>query len=340
MRYFERKWPGLLLWPLSLLYAGIMRWRNRYYASTPKARFFCKVPVISVGNITVGGTGKTPTVQMLTRYYLEHHLKVCIISRGYGRRTRERRLVSDGTAITSDTRTCGDEPVMLAHSCPGAIVIADADRAAAMQWALKQFHPDLFILDDAFQHRRVYRDLDIVTFRAADPMGNGFVLPAGPLREPVSGLNRASVLWFNGDDLTEEAGELNPHVPQVHARYRIQDMLNAQGKSLPPDLSGKRVVAFCGLAHPENLKKTLKSLKPEHLTLIPFKDHHIYTAEDMVQLVQTGQEQNADLLVTTEKDWYKLPRSECDSRLWCLRIRLDVQHPKALEPVLDSLVQL
>ena len=265
-------------------------------------------------------------------------MKICIISRGYGRKTRERQLVSDGTSVRVDAATGGDEPVMLAHTCPGAVVIADKDRAAAIKWALHTYHPDLFLLDDAFQHRRVYRDLDIVTLRSCNPLGNGMVLPAGPLREARTAMNRASLLWFNGGGIPFEADDLNPHVPQISAVYDIQDIVDRKGNTYSPDLSGKKVVAFCGLANPQSFRQTLHSLNADILYLASFNDHHLYSEKDMIRLYGSCQGFNTDLLVTTEKDWYKLPPSPCDPLLRCVRVRLKVDDPIELEPVVNSLV--
>lgn len=339
MRYFEQTWPGILLWPLSLLYSGFMHVRNRLYDLNVKSQYTSPVPVISVGNLTIGGTGKTPTVQYLATFFQKRGQKVCIISRGYGRRSQNRQVVFSGMSTMKDWQAFGDEPVMLAHSCPQAVVVVDADRAAAMQWAIREFRPDLFLLDDAFQHRRVKRNLDIVTFRSDKPLGNGFVLPAGPLRESCSGLKRASVLWMNGTDKQNKIPDVNNHALYIHARYRVLDLMDRNSVTHPPDLSGVKVIAFCGVANPKSFRRTLESLNADILQFIAFKDHHAYSVEDMGQLYQKSQGAGADLILTTEKDWYKLPESSCDPLLRCLRVRLKVDNSNELELVLDSLVK-
>ncbi len=198
MAFFDTKWPAALLWPLSRLYGSAIGRRNRRYDTGQAAASRLPSPVISVGNLVVGGTGKTPTVVFLARWLQERGKKVCVISRGYRRKSKGLVLVADGERICSTAELSGDEPILLAQELPGAVVVVDADRVEAGRYAIQRFKPDLILLDDGFQHRRLHRDLDIVTFKGVQDLGNGWLLPAGPLREPAASLDRADLFWFNG----------------------------------------------------------------------------------------------------------------------------------------------
>ena len=200
MGYFDTRWPALLMRPLAGLYGLAIGRRNHRYDSGAAEVFRLDRPVISIGNIVVGGTGKTPTVLYLVRWLQHQGQKVCVLSRGYRRRSRGMVVVSDGERIRAGVEEAGDEPMLLAQQLPGAIVVVDSDRVRAGRHALQHFRPDLFIIDDGFQHRRLHRDLDIVTFKEEGDLGNGWMLPAGPLREPLKALGRAGLLWFNGAD--------------------------------------------------------------------------------------------------------------------------------------------
>ena len=323
MRWFEKKWPALLFFPLSLLYGGVTALRNVCYDIGVFKRLRVDCPVISVGNITVGGTGKTPTVQMLVHVLLNRGKRPVIISRGYGRKSKGTVIVSDGRKVIASAAEAGDEPLMLAQNCRGAAVIVDADRVRAAKLAIERFQPDAIVLDDGFQHRRLARDLDIVVVRGKQPFGNGFCLPAGPLREPLTSLARADLLLVTGAE--KEPLPINASLPTVKARYEMIDCISASGKAIAGrDLAGKRAVAFCGLGNPNNFYQMMQSAGVNLCRLLTFNDHHSYAERDLDMINKTAQDNQAELILTTEKDWVKLESARLDERWMRVRMVLEV----------------
>jgi len=322
MRYFNKKWPGFLFLPLALLYGAIIFIRNIFYELSVFKTHQIDRPVISVGNVTVGGSGKTPAVQFLARYFIDKGKSVCILSRGYGRSSKGTVVVSDGRQITCSPDTAGDEPYLLARLCPSACVIVDENRIRAAQFARNRFNPDIFLLDDGFQHRKLGRDIDIVALRADQPYGNGFLLPAGPLREPKFSLRRADILWFNHTGHSPKVPLTNK--PTVHVTYRVTNLIDKIGKTYPPNLTGKSVIGFCGLGTPESFRHTLDQLGATISDFVTFKDHHQYTNKDIEDLETLLRKSDAELILTTEKDWVKLPELK-NLDHWCyLRITVEI----------------
>src|SRR5688500_15759403 len=219
--------------PLSRLYGGIMNLRNSLYEREFFKSYSLGVPAVSIGNITVGGTGKTPLVALVAESLAEQGEKVGILTRGYGRENpRKRVLVSDGEHILSDARRSGDEPFELARKLLGkAFVVADADRVSAAIWAREKFAATAFVLDDAFQHRKVKRDLNIVLIDSTNPFGNEKVLPSGILREPLKNLKRADLIVITRADLSDEIENLkskiagyNPVCPIIVSQNKVSNL--------------------------------------------------------------------------------------------------------------------
>ncbi len=322
MNYFNRKWPAILLWPLSLLYGTIVLLRHFFYQSGIFHSFKVRCTVISVGNMTVGGTGKTPVVLFLAHFFSDK--KVCILSRGYKRQSRGTVIVSDGHKLLAGIRQAGDEPFMLARRLGTVPVVVDSDRVRGARLAVKRFKPDIIILDDGFQHRRLSRDIDIVTIAAPRPFGNGFLLPAGPLREPLRLLNRADVLWINSFyDNYDEFKSQRPFMT-IKAGYKPVEVKNKH-KGIVKDLRNKSAIGFCALGNPNGFKKTLESLGVTLKDFIVFRDHHVYTPGDIVDIESRKQTCMADMVLTTEKDWVKLPLPDINNDWYYLKIDLKVE---------------
>ncbi|HQI48082.1 MAG TPA: tetraacyldisaccharide 4'-kinase, partial [bacterium] len=285
MAFFAERWPAGLLWPLSRLYGRAVNRRNRRYDSGAAPIWRLECPVISVGNIVTGGTGKTPTVIFLARWLQKRGKRICILSRGYRRRSRGRVLVSDGERIQVTAAEAGDEPLLLAQQLPGVAVVVEADRVAAGRWALGMLGPDIILLDDGFQHRRLHRDLDIVTFKGLQDFGNGWLLPAGPLREDLAGLNRADLLWFNGPAAALRTGPLEAwqEKPQVEAGLAITGCNNMENRALEKT-EGVRAILFCGLADPEGFLQTARMTGLQIVRFFRYPDHHAYRYRDILEL--------------------------------------------------------
>ena len=271
--------------------------------------------VVSVGNLTAGGTGKTPAVAALAKWALSEKIRGCIISRGYGGQYKSRVLeVSDGQRILADSRLAGDEPVLLARNVPGSPVVLSKVRYLAGMYAHQKFGTDLFIIDDGFQHMQLERDLNLVLMDAVNPFGNGHLLPRGPLREPMDQLARADAFILtrfkhDGGDRTLAFLKGNyPDIPAFcadHAPDRVVFPLLDQVDS-PRVLNEKRVVGFAGIGDPEAFQETLVSLGAEVVAFCGFTDHYAYKKDDLDRLIRMKSQTDAQYILTTEKDWMRI----------------------------------
>jgi len=269
---------------------------------------------MSVGNITVGGTGKTPAVLWIARTLHEAGLSVAVLSRGYGRRgTGVEKVRLQGPLHESAVRY-GDEPVLLARRLPWAAVWVGADRYEAGLGAVAHDQPDVFVLDDGFQHVQLHRDLDLVLLDAAHPTGNGRLLPAGPLREPLQALERAHAAIFvespEKPPLRADSLRQGPLFgkPVFQARPIIAGFFPAAALSGPQqDFAQDPCIAVAGIARPERFFSALEALGVPCLRRFAFPDHHRWTPKDERKLLQALQETGARWIVTTEKDAVRLP---------------------------------
>ena len=299
-----------LLFPLALFYWGIIYWRNLFYS----VGFFIskKLPtkVISIGNITTGGTGKTPAVIFLTKALSEKGIKCAILSRGYGRKTVGTMLVTDGETSVANWQNFGDEPSLMAKSLPGIPIVVDSKRHRGGAFLVEKFKPEVIILDDAFQHRRIERDLDIVLINGQDKRSDHKLVPFGLLREPRSSLKRADVLIFTKTNLMQPNLFLNKTIKSVGKPY-FSSTLEAEN---PISIDGKpllikkktRVVALSAIADTKGFITTLKQLNVEVVDHFDFVDHHRYKQSDLERLAKQVTRLNVKIVITTEKDMIKL----------------------------------
>lgn len=315
------------------IYGKIAETRNRLYDKGVLDTFDLGGPTYSIGNLTTGGTGKTPLVAYVADVLAARGERVCILTRGYGRKDPKKRvLVSDGEQILADTDTAGDEPIELAIKLGGkAIIIADADRVSAAEWARRRFGVTAFVLDDGFQHRRAIRDLDIVCVDATNPFGGGKMLPAGRLREPLSGLARADIVVITRADLVAQTRSLRDEIEGLAPDAEIFESSNSitgyapvnAGVPRPPEpLDVRHVFAFCGIGNPENF---FLHLRNHHMNLAGtkiFADHYRYTQADVAAIEAAARSAHADLLLTTAKDGVKL--SKMEFTLPCLVVATDI----------------
>jgi tetraacyldisaccharide 4'-kinase len=302
-------------------YGTIINFRNALYEKGVFKSHSLGVPVISVGNITVGGTGKTPMVALAAEMLLERGEKVGILTRGYGRENpKQRVLVSDGERVSADAKNAGDEPFELARKLSGkAIIVADADRVSAGIWAREKFGVTTFVLDDAFQHRKVRRDTDIVLIDATNAFGNGKTLPFGILREPLENLQRADLIVITranliGDisNLTSRIKQFNQVCPirvsrnQVSKITELKDFHSVQPTNDKRQTTNDKVLAFCALGNPNNFYDQLRQEKFDLISTRTFPDHHFYTQKDIAELTGKARAVGAEILLTTAKDAVKL----------------------------------
>ncbi|MHB8138191.1 MAG: tetraacyldisaccharide 4'-kinase [Smithellaceae bacterium] len=303
-----------ILYTCSLLYRLIVDLRNQLYDRQILKSVKLPCPVISVGNITVGGTGKTPCVIGLAQMLQKRGFKSAVISRGYGGKSPKTvNIVSDGKSILLGVEDAGDEPLLIARSLPGVPVITGAKRKITGQAAIDRFGCDVLICDDAFQHRQIVRDIDIVLLDADKPLGNGHLLPRGRLREPVTSIHRASCLIITRSD---DTGTLQPDIARIaetsaipifRATHIFTEMVGPDEMRLPPEeMRGKKVCAFCGIAKPASFKKLLLEAETDILSFIEFSDHYAYDHYDLEKLKKHFMTLGADYWITTEKDAMRL----------------------------------
>ena len=296
---------SLILPPLSALYSAVTRTRLSLYQRGTFRTTKLDRPVISVGNMTTGGTGKTPLVEWVAKTIAGAGKKVCILTRGYGRQHPDRQVVvSDGRAILATPTEAGDEPYLLATNLLGqAAVICNADRVSAARDAIEVFGTECFVLDDGFQHLRLARDLNIVTVDATNPWGGGQLLPHGRLREPLSGLSRADCVVLTRCD---QAGDLDPLREQIRSFIRRRPLFESTMSPRRPPLASGPVAAFCAVGNPNSFFEQLRNSGSELVLEKAFRDHHAYTQKDVDDLTDAAIRAGAKSLITTAKDAVKL----------------------------------
>lgn len=296
---------SLILPPLSALYSAVTRTRLSLYQRGTFRTTKLDRPVISVGNITAGGTGKTPLVEYVAKSLARAHKNVCILTRGYGRQHPERQvIVSDGQAILAAPAEAGDEPYLLATNLRGlAAVICSADRISAGRDAIEVFGTECFVLDDGFQHLRLARDLNIVTIDATNPWAGGQLLPHGRLREPLSGLRRADCVVLTRCD---QANNVHSLREQIRGLIGDRPTFISTMRPVRTPISSDPVAAFCAVGNPASFFKQLRNSGYELVLEKAFRDHHVYTQKDIDDLTDAASRAGAKALITTAKDAVKL----------------------------------
>jgi tetraacyldisaccharide 4'-kinase len=309
----------MVLYALSIVYGIIMRVRNKLY----DARILksCDIPchVISIGNILVGGTGKTPVTIMTAKMLKNTGLNVAVVSRGYKRKGGTHPLiVSDGTSVSVSPQEAGDEPHLIATSLTGVPVVVGADRSGAAMLAVERFNPDVILLDDAFQHRKLRRNVDIVTMDAYDPVGSKYFLPRGLLRESPSSLRRVKAVVITRALPGHDFGEIEKIVRKFNRTVRIFGCGNSAigfrepgtAVTLPPELvNTKKISVMSNIADPRSFYKMLESFGAEIVCKAVMADHHRYTIDELKDIEKKSLDSGAEIIVMTAKDEKNLPEN-------------------------------
>lgn len=300
-------------------------------------------PVISIGNITVGGTGKTPATIAIAEEAKKRGLYPIVLTRGYKGKAKgpcfvlARKLGSSEVKnlyasalphFCSSALEAGDEPVLMAERLKDVPVVKCSDRYEGGMFTLSSLQhsntPFLFILDDGFQHYKLHRDIDIVLVDGLNPFGNRKMLPMGPLREPLKELKRADIFVVTktkNKALSDELRDINPEAPVYFSEYRIYKVRDMDGNEYPVEmLKDKKIYAFCGIANPESFKQTVLSMCGGLAGFKTYRDHHRYSQADIFYLSEQGKALNRDFLLTTEKDIVKIKELNVPDNLLCMEI--------------------
>jgi len=328
-------WPCIQrmgLWALSVPYGWITQGRIWLFDRGWKKTHEVSVPVISVGNLTLGGTGKTPCVEYVARYYRNRDLRVALLSRGYGTKAGP-----------------NDEALVLEENLPDVPHLQGKDRVGLAQVAMEELESEVLVLDDGFQHQRLRRNLDLVLIDATNPWGYGYLFPRGLLRERPQGLRRAQVAMITRCDLVpknildalkQRIQNVAPGIPMVETAHKPAAWINANKRTVPLETLNRRPLAgFCGIGNPDAFRSTLTNLGAKLVDWRVFPDHHAYTRDDVESLRTWARQLPPDtILATTQKDLVKIRMDRLgDREVWALQIQLEVVQGKV---VLDEKLEM
>ncbi len=334
----------ILLMPLCWLYGTTIWIRNYCFTIGVFKKKQLPCTVISIGNIVVGGTGKTPAAAAIAKLLQNKGSQVAILLRGYKRRSgADITFVSDGENRLCSKEESGDEADMLSHQLKNIPIVVGKKRHLAGKAVLDRFKSDVLILDDGFQHRQLARDLDILTIDATQPYGTGALLPVGTLREPVSALQRADILLLTRTDavgteianLKAELKRIAPNTPileSIHQPTSLYWLNQPDNHSMIPidNLSGKRLIAVCGIGNPNVFVATLQKYNPEVVELFAYPDHHVYTESDLLQIQHQMKRCETEWVVTTQKDEQKLASLSPELPIVVLAVELVITDGEAV----------
>lgn len=328
---------------ISRIYAFVVALRYTLYNIGLKRRFPLGCQVISIGNVTAGGTGKTPVTELFARTLRDNGRKVAILSRGYRRKeapwwkrmfsqvVEPPLVVSDGKRVLLDSAVGGDEPYMLASNLPGVCVIVDRNRVKAGRYAVRRLGCDTLILDDGFQYQHLKHSIEVTLVDSTNPFGNGHMLPRGILREPAKHLKRADIIFLtkvHGDvsDVKEEIRSYNSKAQIVECRHEPCILRDVYTRSeLPLSwLKGKTLTTLAGIASPQGFEDSLRTMGARVIWCERYADHHRYDASEIIFALNKTADLKADALVTTEKDAVRFPRLET-TPVDCHYLRIDIR---------------
>ncbi len=328
---------------ISFVFSAVVAVRYFFYKYGIVRRFPLGVQVISIGNVTAGGTGKTPVTELFAKTLCEQGRKVAILSRGYRRKEAPwyQRIftqvidpplvVSDGKRVLLDAATGGDEPYMLASNLPGVAVLVDRNRVKAGRYAIKRLGCDTIILDDGFQYQKLRHSVEVVLVDSTNPFGNGNMLPRGILREPVRHLKRADIVFLTKcrGDVSGVKGEIRKYnrkaqiVECNHAPRVLKDVWSREEFPLGW-LEGKTTCTLSGIASPKGFENSLRAMGAKVIWCERYADHHRYDPSEILYALNRSSDMGADALVTTEKDAVRFPRFET-SPITCLYLRIAIE---------------
>ena len=299
---------------LSGLYCLIVGLRNFCYKIGIFRTFRLNAKVISVGNITWGGTGKTSFVSFLAKNLIRKNQKVAILIRGYKRKEKS-MIALENKVENIDWQRTGDEAYLLGSNLNSVPVIVGKDRVKSGKYAIDKYSAQYLILDDGFQYRKLSKDINIVMLDAQNPFGNEKLIPAGKLREPLANIKMADILVLNNVEQAKDKKQLidrlrkyNSIAPIIETKYAVKKICDLKEERFIQidQIKGKKIIGFCGIGNPEGFKATLRNLGVEILDFVVFPDHYVYREKDVQRIGQRVSDKNADFVLTTEKDKIRL----------------------------------
>ncbi len=332
---------NIISFPLFMIYLSVIAIRNFLYDIKlfKTTKLPCKI--ISIGNITIGGTGKTPTVIAIAKFLQQQNKTVAVLSRGYGRESTGTQLVTDGKTILTDWKISGDEPMLMAKRFSGIPIVVDENRIRGGKYLINKFNPEIIILDDGFQHRKIYRDIDIVLVNSNMSKFKNRVIGFRNFREPWGSLKRVHLLLLTKGDIVTPSNKLMARLNTVDfplfkaniisSSYLLDNKNNKLGLDY---FNRKKALLFSGVGDPESFQKTVQSLNIHILDSINFRDHKNYSPSDIQKIRDKFNMTGADVILTTEKDFLKI--AEINLPIYSIPINMNVDK-KGFKQILKHL---
>lgn len=332
----EGPWERLAemgLWGLSVLYGAALRGHLAGYRCGLAKRTRLPATVISIGNLTLGGTGKTTATVATAKWLAERGRRVAVLSRGYrGAGEKGGVVVSEGFGPLVGPGDAGDEPYLMAKELPGVFVLAGKDRRRTGRRAVEEFGAQVVVLDDGFQYQRLVKDVEVALVDALEPFGYDFLVPRGRLREPVRHLARADAVWITHSDLVrqKDLAQVKRRVTEVARSARVWEAVHApvrlrrldeEGEAQPDAMRGRRVFALSSVGNPAAFERTVQRLGAVLVGRARFPDHHEYRVEELREVAR-GEGALVEWILTTAKDAVRLPEEAFDRPAWCLEVEL------------------
>jgi len=342
---------SLALTPLSVAYGAAVRIRNGLYRRGILKSFVVRAPVIAIGNLTAGGTGKTPLVEFVAAQLAAEGRRVCVLTRGYRRQSSGQVLVSDYDQVLTDVSAAGDEALLLAERLRRrSAVIVNTNRVAAARWAIENLQSNVFILDDAFQHQQIQRDLNILTVDAANAWGNHKVLPAGILREPIREVARADCVMLTRADESTNVDQLQDTIGRVSPEARVFTSRMTPFAARPLKIAGhspaslinhvSSVAAFCGIGNPASFFSLIRQQGYTVSHTRAFPDHYNYRQLDIDRFIKDAIARGARAVVTTAKDEVKIGSLNFDLPCYVIDITIEIDDAQAFLNLLREAVAM
>ena len=330
---------------LSLIYESLVAIRNFFYETNILSTKSLNCKVISIGNITVGGSGKTPTVEYLSNLLQSKGHKVGIISRGYKRKSKSTLVVTDGKKKPESWEHVGDEPFLLAHKLENIPIVVGTSRYKAGSMMIEKFQPDVILIDDGFQHLSLHRDLDIVLVNSKDKRSDHKLIPSGKLREPISNLTKADLIIITKSNIHAPSNYLINKIesfnrPTIYNELQIDSLLQNKSNKINKldKIANKKVYLFSALGDNESFKKIMGYTDAKIVGHSKYPDHYQYTLDDLNDIEQKATKCNAEFLITTEKDLVKINPQNRKIDIYTVRMKMIFKPDKLFNEYIDNLL--